>query len=142
MYGVKTGFTNGANRCLVVSCKRGNMDIISVVLGADTKKDRTRDSIKIIEYAFGNYQMIDMGFMLHDEFDTLVESVKFNVTKGINNNLSLDLEDNDIRLYPVLKSNVKEVEIITEIKTDLEAPVKSQDKLRKNPHKYRRRSCI
>ena len=51
VYGVKTGFTNGANRCLVTSIKRGNMDIISVVLGADTKKDRTKDSIEIIEYA-------------------------------------------------------------------------------------------
>lgn len=37
VYGVKTGFTNGANRCLVTSCKRNGMDIICVVLGADTK---------------------------------------------------------------------------------------------------------
>ena len=32
IYGVKTGFTNGANRCLVTSCKRNDMDIICVVL--------------------------------------------------------------------------------------------------------------
>ena len=32
VYGIKTGFTNGANRCLVTACKRGNMDIICVVL--------------------------------------------------------------------------------------------------------------
>lgn len=44
VYGVKTGFTNGANRCLVTSIKRGNMDLICIVLGADTKKDRTKDS--------------------------------------------------------------------------------------------------
>ena len=43
VYGVKTGFTNGANRCLVTSTKRGNMDLICIVLGADTKKDRTKD---------------------------------------------------------------------------------------------------
>ena len=40
VYGVKTGFTNGANRCLVTACKRNDMDIICVVLGADTKKFR------------------------------------------------------------------------------------------------------
>ena len=45
VYGIKTGFTNGANRCLVTACKRGNMDIICVVLGADTKNFRTKDSI-------------------------------------------------------------------------------------------------
>ena len=59
VYGVKTGFTNGANRCLVTSIKRGNMDIISVVLGADTKRDRTKDSIEIIEYAYANYKIVD-----------------------------------------------------------------------------------
>lgn len=32
VYGIKTGFTNGANRCLVTACKRGDMDIICVVL--------------------------------------------------------------------------------------------------------------
>lgn len=37
VYGVKTGFTNGAGRCLVSSCKRNNLDIITVVIGADTK---------------------------------------------------------------------------------------------------------
>ena len=58
--GVKTGFTNGANRCLVTSVKRDNMDLICIVLGADTKKDRTKDSIQLIEYAFKNFEMINI----------------------------------------------------------------------------------
>lgn len=40
--GVKTGFTNKAGRCLVTSSSRDGFDIITVVLGADTKKIRTR----------------------------------------------------------------------------------------------------
>ena len=40
--GVKTGFTNGAGRCLVTSTTRNGHQIICVVLGADTKKIRTR----------------------------------------------------------------------------------------------------
>lgn len=32
VYGVKTGFTNGANRCLVTACKRNDMDVICIVL--------------------------------------------------------------------------------------------------------------
>lgn len=67
------------------------MDIISVVLGADTKKDRTRDSIKIIEYAFENYKMIDIGYMVHERFDKLVEGTNFNVYKGINSNVTIRL---------------------------------------------------
>lgn len=40
--GVKTGFTNNAGRCLVTSTTRNDHQIICVVLGADTKKIRTR----------------------------------------------------------------------------------------------------
>ena len=46
VYGVKTGFTNGAGRCLVTACKRDSLDIITVIIGADTKKIRTSDSMK------------------------------------------------------------------------------------------------
>jgi len=60
VYGIKTGFTNGANRCLVTACKRGEMDIICVVLGADTKNYRTKDSIKLIEYSFKNYEYFNL----------------------------------------------------------------------------------
>ena len=48
------------------------MDIICIVLGADTKKDRTKDSIKLIEYAFKNYKMIDIS----NEINTELESWK------------------------------------------------------------------
>ena len=111
MYGVKTGFTNGANRCLVTSVKRDNMDIISVVLGADTKKDRTKDSIKIIEYAYSNYQMVDMGFMLHDKFDYVVEHCEFNVNKGVSNDVKIQLGENNIGYYPVNKNDIKDIDI-------------------------------
>ena len=69
VYGVKTGFTNGANRCLVTSCKRDNMDIICVVLGADTKKFRTQDSIKLIEFAFNNFTYINVNDIANEDFE-------------------------------------------------------------------------
>ncbi len=130
VYGVKTGFTNGANRCLVTSVKRGDMDIISVVLGADTKKDRTRDSVKIIEYVFAKYVMVDLKYLVNEEFDKLVENKKFNIVKGKNNDLELDLLENNITIYPVEKENVKDVLINVEIKDELEAPVNSGEKIR------------
>lgn len=112
------------------------MDIIAVVLGADTKKDRTKDSIKIIEYAFSNYKMVDMGYMIHDKFDNLVESSKFDINKGINNDLSLDLEDGNVGLYPVKNDAIKDIKIETEIVKNLTAPVHTGDKLRKDLDKY------
>ena len=130
VYGVKTGFTNGANRCLVTSIKRGDMDVICVVLGADTKKDRSRDSVKLIEYTFANFQMVDIGFMIQDEFDNLVDIAKFNIIKGIDNNLNIDLEDNNVTLYPVNKDDIKDIKIETELKNELQAPVHKDDKIR------------
>lgn len=137
VYGVKTGFTNGANRCLVTSAKRGNMDIICVVLGADTKKDRTKDSIELIEYAFSKYKMIDIKFMLEDEFDNIVQMAKFDIQKGKSNNLQIGLKENDVSLYPVTKEEEMKVRVETELKKYLEAPVYKDDNLRKNHYKDR-----
>ena len=67
--GIKTGFTNNAGRCLVTETKRDNMDIITVVLGADTKKDRTKDSVKLIEYAFANYEIVNIEEKINTEFE-------------------------------------------------------------------------
>ena len=131
VYGIKTGFTNGANRCLVTSVKRGNMDLICVVLGADTKKDRTQDSIKLIEYAYSNFEMIDLKFMIEDEFDDLVKTTKFNIIKGKDNNVILDLEENNISLYPVKKNNVKDVKIEKEVQNELISPVEKNTEVGK-----------
>ena len=81
VYGIKTGFTNGANRCLVTCCKRGEMDIICVVLGADSKKYRTSDSIKLIEYAFHNFTYVDIKKILSDYFESWK---KENISKSLN----------------------------------------------------------
>lgn len=127
VYGVKTGFTNGANRCLVTSIKRGDMNVICVVLGADTKKDRGADSIKLIEYIFSNFQMVDIEYMIQDNFGSLCDITKFNISKGINNNLQIDLEENNITLYPVYKDNIKDIRVETEVKKELNAPVHKED---------------
>ena len=89
VYGVKTGFTNGANRCLVTAIKRDNMDIICVVLGADTKKDRTKDSVALIEYAFKNFKMINIQEKILDEFTNwkLCNSSNFYIEKVVSNSI-------------------------------------------------------
>ena len=69
VYGIKTGFTNGANRCLVSACKRGDLDIICVVLGADTKNFRTSDSIKLIEYSFSNFTKVNISEIVRSKFN-------------------------------------------------------------------------
>ena len=123
VYGVKTGFTNGANRCLVTATKRGDMDIICVVLGADTKKYRTSDSTKLIEYAFANFEMIDLNKIATKEFENFKTNNYINVIKGKKGSLEYSLEDSNLSNYPVNKKEVKDINVQIEIQEEIEAPI-------------------
>ena len=107
VYGVKTGFTNGANRCLVTSCKRGNLDIICVVLGCDTKKDRTQDSVKLIKYIFNNFSVVDLGSIINNYFNTWLknDTNKINVEKSTSSDLILSLDTSQIKFNNVAINN-------------------------------------
>lgn len=50
--GLKTGHTEDAGYCLVASAERGEMRVISVVLGTSSTKARTDGSQALINYAF------------------------------------------------------------------------------------------
>ena len=50
--GMKTGHTDAAGYCLVASAKRGDMRLISVVLGTSSVKARTNGSQALINYGF------------------------------------------------------------------------------------------
>ena len=125
VYGVKTGFTNGANRCLVTAVKRDNMDLICIVLGADTKKDRTKDSIQLIEYAFKNYTMINIREKIMTEFNNwkLCNYSSFKVQKGISNNVDVILADLPFDFFPVNCNHINDVSIYIYCNTNLEAPL-------------------
>lgn len=125
VYGVKTGFTNGANRCLVSSCKRGDMDIICVVLGADTKNFRTQDSIKLIEYAFENYEYVNIKEIADKELSALRNkySSSFFVDKGISNKISFEISNIDTPILPIKKDLVGNITTESFLNTNLIAPV-------------------
>lgn len=74
--GVKTGYTGKAGRCLVTSAKNDDgWQLISVVLGCDTKNFRTQDSTKLLNYGFQNYHFVNIG-------NILPERVVFEVDKS------------------------------------------------------------
>ena len=125
VYGVKTGFTNSANRCLVTAVKRDNMDLICIVLGADTKKDRTKDSITLIEYAFKNFKLIDIKEKIINEFSNwkLCNSSSFNIKKGLSNNVDAVLEDLPYNFLPINSNYQDNVSIYIDCNTDFEAPL-------------------
>ena len=125
VYGIKTGFTNGANRCLVTACKRGNMDIICVVLGADTKKYRTTDSIKLIEYSFHNFTYVNIEQMISNDFETWKKNTlnSFVIYKGKSNKLDLKYEAIPYPMIPVRNDLVNNLNIFITYNGVLYAPI-------------------
>lgn len=127
--GVKTGFTNGAGRCLVTETKRGDMDIIVVVLGADTKKDRTKDSIKLIEYAFANFTKVNIKGKTIEEFENWerINRNRILIIKGQKDRISLDIGKFNTEAIPVKETDKLEITINTI--NQLEAPVEKNTKV-------------
>ena len=133
IYGIKTGFTNGANRCLVTACKRDNRDIICVVLGADTKKFRTKDSVKLIEYTFQNFDYFNLKDYVTNYLNDWQKDHPnfFSIEKGCSQNLEIKtsnlLEQNPI--VSIKKDLIPSVSAHLTLNPYLKAPVKQEDLL-------------
>lgn len=125
VYGIKTGFTNGANRCLVTCCKRNDIDIICVVLGCDTKKFRTQDSIKLIEYAFSNFEPVNIQELANNEFENWKEDNlnSFSVIKGVSNEVHIYLDKFENSIIPINKNDIPNIEILVKCEKELIAPI-------------------
>lgn len=125
VYGIKTGFTNGANRCLVTCCKRGDMDIICVVLGADTKKYRTTDSIKLIEYAFNNFTYVNIEEIVSNYFENWKKENLSTITiaKSLSNYFDLTFEKMPYSSIPVRNDLVDCFHVYINYESNLTAPI-------------------
>lgn len=129
--GVKTGFTNNAGRCLVTSISRNGHRIICVVLGADTKKIRTSDSIKLIEYAFANYEYVNIKEKIEYEFSKWKERNLSNIDiiKGKILVPQLVIEEMEYDEIPINKNEINSLEIEIKCKNELVAPLEKGEQI-------------
>lgn len=129
--GVKTGFTNGAGRCLVTSIERDGFNIITVVLGADTKKIRTKDSINLIEYIYLNYELVNLEELINNEFANWnrINANRIIVNKATTAELKLGLENIKYKFYPVKKEEINNIKVNINSLKYLEAPVEKNKKI-------------
>ena len=121
--GVKTGFTNNAGRCLVTETKRNNIDIITIVLGADTKKDRTKDSVNLIEYTFSKYKMYNLEEQIIKEFNKWknINEKRILIINGKTSNPKLALGAIEKATIPICDND--KIEYSINALTEVEAPV-------------------
>ena len=129
--GVKTGFTNNAGRCLVTSCTRNGNQIITVVLGCDTKKYRTSDSIKLIEYAFKNYTRVNIEEKVKIEFEKWkqINGKRIYISKGEKSDVNLELKEITKKETPVKIGEENNIQVEINAIYEYEAPLEKQSKI-------------
>jgi len=56
--GLKTGFTSGAGYCLSASAMRDGMELVAVIMGAESSQIRFNGCKSMLDYGFANYAVI------------------------------------------------------------------------------------
>lgn len=122
VYGVKTGFTGNAGRCLITACKRNDLDIIVVVLGSDTKGIRGRDSKKVIEYVFENFKMVDTKSEIENIFSNFKNTEKIKSIKSFDKAV-INYKEKDNYIYPIDKREISKLKTTIFCLNRIEAPI-------------------
>ena len=113
--GVKTGHTEAAGYCLVGSAKREDMRLVSVVLGTESKRARTKESQALLNYGFSFYE----SQKLH-EAGKPIETVS--VWKGDKKKVGVGVKEDLFATVP--RRQKKNLKVEVKIKEGLEAPIK------------------
>ena len=118
--GVKTGFTNGANRCLIASATKNNERYIAVILGAETTKTRFCDAKTILEECFNRYKV-------HDISNLLNFYINIPVYKGNIDTYERKIQDS--MKIPLTDEEYEKIYIKQELVTKIEPPMQVGEKL-------------
>ena len=78
--GLKTGFTSGAGYCLSASAERDGMELIAVVMGAETSQARFAACKSMLDYGFANFALYTPA---------LQDGASVPVTLGKNNSIAV-----------------------------------------------------
>lgn len=118
--GGKTGSTNEAGCCLGASAKRGNMRLISVVVGAENSKTRFNESAMLFNYGFSNFDSEKLV-----DADVAVGQIK--VSKGKQD--VVDAYAGETFAAVVKKGDKSGYETSLEMKNSVSAPTHKGDKV-------------
>ena len=116
--GLKTGFTSGAGYCLSATALRDGMELIAVVMGADTSTNRNNACKQLLDYGFANFAVI---------IPELPEPEPVSVKLGKADTVDAILGDNSIMLIDKAQKSAVTVELSVE--ESVTAPVSRGQRL-------------
>lgn len=112
--GLKTGSTSKAKCCISAAAKRDDMQLIAVVLGAETSNDRFKDARTLLDYGFANYA-VDKLAQTDNSVGTLV------VKRGVKDSIGVCPKEDFSYLVSKGKKGSCETELF--IPDNIKAPV-------------------
>ncbi len=118
--GLKTGSTSVAKYCLSASAVREGMNLIAVIMGAETSKERFADASRLLDYGFANYAIA--GSLLTPE-----ELVPLAVKKGKESFVEIGVSD-DFHVL-VDKTKLNSIEKKISLPESADAPLAIGDKV-------------
>lgn len=117
--GLKTGYTKEAKYNLVATAKRGDLRVITVLMGAETPKARNKKTTDMLDYAFQHYEYQ----MIHDQNEVMGEVT---IEKGRERKVPAVLKEKVGVVVPKGKT-LENVAAEIEWKDDLVAPLHQGD---------------
>ncbi len=112
--GVKTGYSSTAGDCFAGFAKKGNTEIIAVVLNAPHTKNKFQDAKKLWEYAYKNFKTYTA--QKQDDFDYEMD-VKWGELREVKLGINEDLK------VTVLKKDKPAETVTVEVELKEEKPV-------------------
>ncbi len=116
--GLKTGFTSQAGYCLSASARRDGMELIAVVLGAESSQARFAACKQLLDYGFANFALVRPELP-----GDLSVPVKLGTVDGVK-----AVPTQDVQLL-IDKAQKGEVSIRTELPDAVTAPVSKGQRL-------------
>ena len=116
--GIKTGHTESAGYCLVASAKRNNMRLISVVMGTEGTKARTRATQSLFNFSFRFFET----HQLYKAGESITSS---KVWKGEKESFDVGIVDD---LYVTIpRGKYKQLDAAIELSPTIVAPINKAD---------------
>ena len=116
--GLKTGSTGEAKFCVSATGEKNGIEMIAVVMGAETSKERFADAVKLLNHGFGKCQLYT------DESAPDVKNA--DVEGGVREYVSVE-RPGAFSYLDMTGANLAEVEKRTEMNENLSAPLKKGD---------------
>lgn len=60
--GLKTGFTSKSGYCISATAKRDGLQLIAVIMGAETSDKRNLTAKRLFDYGFANYSYVELSY--------------------------------------------------------------------------------